>query len=377
MRVLFVWHAAVVSTYRERFRALRRVAPDIELIVLVPDGSFEGGQWVSYQSHPADDYRIVQPGSIWTTHPNALFYRMTLGQLRRLQPDIVHVHEESWMLASVQMLLAFWKKAPIIVESWENLMRPLKWPFRVLEPWLMERASAFVAGTPGVERVLRSKGAVQPIAVIPYGTVLPSGSAQGRQVNSPVRIGYVGRMTQEKGILTLLGAAKMLSVPFEMVFIGNGPLADQVQATHLTSDYGKIRWVSNLPPDEILEEFKSLDILVLPSLTTPSWAEQFGRVLIEAMSVGTVPIGSSSGEIPWVIGDAGLVFPEGDSHALAKTLEGLIRDPREWAVLSHKARARFESAFRWETVGRQLEVFYRSISLWKGDAMVENRRQAT
>ena len=60
-----------------------------------------------------------------------------------------------------------------------------------------------------------------------------------------------------------------------------------------------------------------MDVSVLPSLTRPNWKEQFGRTLAEAMSCETPVIGSDSGEIPHVIGDAGLIFKEGDAQALA------------------------------------------------------------
>ena len=71
-----------------------------------------------------------------------------------------------------------------------------------------------------------------------------------------------------------------------------------------------------------------MSVLVLPSLTTARWKEQFGRVLIEAMALGVPVIGSDSGEIPWVIGDAGLVFPEGNSAVLRERLRALFHDER-------------------------------------------------
>ena len=73
--------------------------------------------------------------------------------------------------------------------------------------------------------------------------------------------------------------------------------------------------------------YAEMDVLVLPSRTTPTWAEQFGRVLTEALSCGTCVVGSDSGEIPWVIGTTGggMVFPEDDVAALAETLT-LLRD---------------------------------------------------
>ena len=58
------------------------------------------------------------------------------------------------------------------------------------------------------------------------------------------------------------------------------------------------------------------EVITLPSLSTSYWLEQFGHVLIEAMSCKTPVIGSSSAEIPKVIGDAGFVFKEGDADDL-------------------------------------------------------------
>jgi glycosyltransferase involved in cell wall biosynthesis len=68
---------------------------------------------------------------------------------------------------------------------------------------------------------------------------------------------------------------------------------------------------------------------VLPSRTTATWAEQFGKVLGEALLCGTPVVGASSGEIPWVIETTGggWVFPEGDVAALASALSGLHDDP--------------------------------------------------
>ena len=69
-----------------------------------------------------------------------------------------------------------------------------------------------------------------------------------------------------------------------------------------------------------------LDCLALPSLTRPNWKEQFGRVLVEAMACQVPVVGSDSGEIPNLVGDAGLIVPEGDAAALAAALRRLRDD---------------------------------------------------
>ena len=75
-----------------------------------------------------------------------------------------------------------------------------------------------------------------------------------------------------------------------------------------------------LPSERVPEFLSRLDALVLPSLTFPNWKEQFGRALTEAMACEVPVVGSDSGEIARVIGDAGLVFPEGDVAALSGVL---------------------------------------------------------
>jgi quercetin dioxygenase-like cupin family protein len=83
-----------------------------------------------------------------------------------------------------------------------------------------------------------------------------------------------------------------------------------------------------------------LDALVLPSLTRPNWKEQFGRVLVEAMACGVPVVGSDSGEIPRVIGQAGLSFPEGDAGALRASLAELMGSERRRAELGARGRIR-------------------------------------
>jgi glycosyltransferase involved in cell wall biosynthesis len=83
-----------------------------------------------------------------------------------------------------------------------------------------------------------------------------------------------------------------------------------------------------------------MDMFVLPSLTTSFWKEQFGHVLIEAFACETPVVGSSSAEIPNVVGDAGLIVPEGDAAALRAALLRLADDPGLRADLGRRGRER-------------------------------------
>jgi glycosyltransferase involved in cell wall biosynthesis len=71
----------------------------------------------------------------------------------------------------------------------------------------------------------------------------------------------------------------------------------------------------------------SMDMMVAPSQTMKNWREQFGRMIIEAFACGVPVIGSDSGEIPLVIGEAGRVVAEADASAWAKTIAELLASP--------------------------------------------------
>ena len=73
-----------------------------------------------------------------------------------------------------------------------------------------------------------------------------------------------------------------------------------------------------MPLNDVPRHLRALDALVLPSESTPLWKEQFGHVLIEAMACGVPVVGSDSGAIPEVIGEAGLLFPGGGRDGPAR-----------------------------------------------------------
>ena len=95
-----------------------------------------------------------------------------------------------------------------------------------------------------------------------------------------------------------------------------------------------MRIVTGVPHDKVPEYLNAMDLLVAPSQTTPWWKEQFGRMLIEAMACGVPVIGSDSGEIPYVIGDAGMVVSDVDVAGWARAIATLVESPdrRAWLV---------------------------------------------
>jgi glycosyltransferase involved in cell wall biosynthesis len=107
--------------------------------------------------------------------------------------------------------------------------------------------------------------------------------------------------------------------------------------------------------------YQQADILVLPSRARRNWTEQFGRVLIEAMACEVAVVGSSTGEIPHVIGEAGRVFPEDDVSILAEILSELVASASLRQSLGRQGRERVLAQFTQEQVAMDTVTLYREI----------------
>jgi glycosyltransferase involved in cell wall biosynthesis len=90
-----------------------------------------------------------------------------------------------------------------------------------------------------------------------------------------------------------------------------------------------------MKPESLVRFLNCMDVLAVPSLTTPTWKEQYGRIIAEAMACGVTVVGSDSGAIPEVIESAGIVVPENSSDDLAEAMRTVIDDA--------SARAAFEA----------------------------------
>ncbi len=114
-------------------------------------------------------------------------------------------------------------------------------------------------------------------------------------------VGYVGRLMPEKGIADLLTALRDLE-EVKALIIGSGP--DEPELRRLAGRHNILaEFVAALPQEDLPDWYSRMDILVLPSRTTRKWAEQFGRVLVEAAD--------QKGEfINFLDAQVGVVFPD-------------------------------------------------------------------
>jgi glycosyltransferase involved in cell wall biosynthesis len=104
-----------------------------------------------------------------------------------------------------------------------------------------------------------------------------------------------------------------------------------------------------------------MDVLCAPSQTTPRWKEQLGRMLIEATACGVAVIGSDSGEIPHVVGDAGMIVPEADEVAWTRAIDRLLADSAHRRALAEAGLRRVGAHFALPVVARRHLDFFRSL----------------
>jgi glycosyltransferase involved in cell wall biosynthesis len=189
-------------------------------------------------------------------------------------------------------------------------------------------------------------------------------TARRRLGLNSVVIAYFGRLVPEKGIDLLLQALSTLTdLRWQLLIDKFSPyrsayevqIQSQIQALGLTS---RVVYF-DASHSEIPDYMNAADIVVLPSISTPKFKEQYGRVIPEAMACGKIVVGSQSGAIPELIGEAGFVFPEGDASRLGKVLRYLLTAPEvELDSMRTKAVERAHAHF---TAARQAEIMYRTV----------------
>ncbi len=167
---------------------------------------------------------------------------------------------------------------------------------------------------------------------------------------------------ETKGILVLLEALRGAAFDFQLLLLGRGPLEPEIRARVASGGWSnRVKIVSGLGHREIARYYRCMDVMVLPSLTRPPSKEQFGHVLIEAMASEVPVIGSDCGEIPNVIGDAGLVTPEGDAKALLGALARVAASPALRREMGTAGRRRVLNLYTHDVLARRLVAFFESL----------------
>lgn len=354
--------ALVVGIYQRKCETI--AAHGVDLLALVPPSWKDERGETPLERAYTHGYRLETIPIVRNGDFHLHFYRELELWVNRFQPDILHVDEEPYNLSAWQGLYhARRAGAKSVLFSWQNLERHYPPPFSWGERWALKQADALIAGTASAAEVWRKKGYQGRLPVIvQFGTDGDLFRPAEARPERPFTIGYFGRLVEEKGVNLLLEAAAKLGGDWRMVILGGGPEREALEAqAERLQIADRVEFRGSAASVEMPAQYHTIDALALPSLTRPNWKEQFGRVLVEAMASGVPVIGSASGAIPGVIGDAGLVVPEGDVPALTAALARLRDDAALYDALASKGRARALAEYSHEGVAEKTVALYREL----------------
>jgi glycosyltransferase involved in cell wall biosynthesis len=240
--------------------------------------------------------------------------------LRSFRPDLVHVNSELWAVVAQEVI----GLAPaVVVHGAENLWHHGNGVEQLLRRHLVDRAVRRLDGYAswnhaGADHVVRRRQALglDPVPTVVLPAVVPP--AAFRDVTwqpgaaDALDVLMVGRAVPAKGFQDVVEAAD--GVPgIRLTLCGEGPYLDDLRRLAGRHDV-PLRTPGHLEPAQLAALMAGADLLVQPSLSTHDWAEQFGRSVAEAMTVGLPCLVSDSGELPHLVGqDPMAVFAEGDS----------------------------------------------------------------
>jgi glycosyltransferase involved in cell wall biosynthesis len=366
-----------------------------DLVVAVEARLLEsrGHEVVRYTAHNDQ----VSSLSKLTLAQRTIWNQKTYRQLRRVitqhRPHIVHVHNTLPLLSPSVYYAAGAEGLPV-VQTLHNyrLMcpaavcfrsghictdcvgRPVAWPairhacyrgsrsasaaiatmlsvHRLIGTW-QQKTSVYIALTAWARGMFIEAGLRADKLVVKPNFVDPDPGAGTGSGDYAV---FVGRLSPEKGIQTLLRAWRVVGPQVRLLIIGEGPLASTVAAA--THDLPSVTWLGRRDPPEILSILRDAQFLVFPS----EWYETFGRVIVEAFATATPVIAAGHGAAAELVADGvtGLHFRPGDPLDLAAKVLHLNSHPQLRVRMRAAARKEFEDRYTAAVNYRLLLAIYR------------------
>ncbi len=370
MRVLIISLTTFTSPYNRGI--LHALARQISIEVIAGDVRT---LWFDRGTRLADDsipIQFVRPrfDQSWAT---AIIPELD-ARVASANPDIVHFEGEAWAFSAIQ---AVWTarrlKIPIVLQFAENGPRftgvsgAIR---RALASWSLRNASYALGWSAAATAIAADLAPTTPRETMPatgVTTLVPIRSASeewfGSDADGVPKIAFAGRLTRQKGIVEALAIFDDLHqhMPIRVAIAGQGPLRRLVE-----------NWVERRPGmfyhglltrERTYELLATADVLLMPSLTTRTLAEQFGKVAVEAMACGTPVFAYGSGALPEVVADGGVVVSESDHAGLVTALASFFEAPQaQQEALAVAARAQ-AAQFTDEALAERLLRVWRSVAM--------------
>lgn len=337
MKLLVISHAYVERANHKKLEILSAI-PGLKVGVVYPRKwkTWHGEEKLAVANQESvinSTYKEFSLDTIFTGDGGRYYYALIqlIKTILDFKPDLIYMEEEPFSFVSCQLsVVCLLLRTKLTFFTWENLDLPLGNLRSLIEKFTFTIASKAVVGNQDAAERLKKRGFLKTTTLIPqFGVNVDvfheTYKDQPRNSAAPLMIGFVGRPSTAKGIDVLMKAVTLLSFDYRLLIVTSSKVVTQefLDLAYSLGILEKAQYKTSIPHAELSKYFNQMDVFVLPSRTTKTWKEQFGRTLLEAMACGVPVVGSSSGAIPEVIGNAGLIFKEEDSHDLSDKLSRL------------------------------------------------------
>ena len=381
--VITPWLGRLLLGLRER---------GLEVGVLAP--SYRGGGATEWRGISVRRFRYAPTGLETLTHeetaPDRLRRRpayaallpgyMLGGSLASIglgtssPPDVVHVHwpvPHGWFGALVRAS----SERTAVVSSFYSveirwIERRLRWALPLLR-WSIESADAVTAISNATAAAV-ARYTSREVPVIPFSAAISDGppagdaaaEARSPERAGPVRLLFVGRLVERKGVHILIRALARVRERVEatLTVIGDGPQAARLEAEARRVGVDPfVHFAGRVDEDALREAYRTSDLFILPAVVDGKGdTEGLGVVLLEALEFRLPLVASDVGGIPDIVrhGDTGLLVPPGDAGALADAIAGVIRDPAAARERVERGRAHIREHFGLASVVDRLVCCY-------------------
>jgi len=338
LKVLSIGHSYCVAMNRG---ILRKIAEDPDYEVTIGGPAYFHGDLRPIEFEPEPEGSPLKTVPVATRLSRFVhvfwYHQKQLSQLVHSDEfDVVHAWEEPYIFAGYQVFRSCRTiPARYCFRTAQSLNKRYPPPFNWFEKSVLKSTNGWIAGASLVHQQMLKRGYPEAIGTILNLAVdtskfLPSTEEEKSVVRESLNlkgpvIGFNGRLETEKGIEILLEALQRIKHrSWSCFFMGSGSLEPAIRKWAKANDLEDRIAIKLVPHSEVPKYQGVMDMMVAPSQTMPNWKEQFGRMLIEAFAAGVPVIASDSGEIPFVVGDAGIIVSEKDVKGYADAIERLL-----------------------------------------------------
>ncbi|MFH1587670.1 MAG: glycosyltransferase, partial [Candidatus Diapherotrites archaeon] len=287
VKVLMVGHGFSVTAYRKLLKELS-LYKDLELHTIYPN-NWKDDFKTKTEIGKDEKINVIKPTAVFVPHMYRFFYPSPslLFKVLSLKPDIIHINEEPGSIIALQAW--FWAKltgAKVLFNTYENIYRKQRFPLGLIYKIVTGSSQHALAIHEECVDVLRKKGYKGNVKITylgfdPEKFVKKDVSALKKKFGvENFAIGFMGRLSQEKGILTLIEACSKLNFQYHLIldkYVNTDFIKEMEEKAKELNVMGKIRYIDPAY-EEVQDYINMFDVLVLPSETAPWWKEQFGRV---------------------------------------------------------------------------------------------------